>query len=170
MVEIERRVDLLGKPRARIVGDALVVLFKDHLELRLHLLVGEHQLGHPVGLELHHRLEVLAGDALEVAGVVLRGEGVLLAADRGDLLGEAARRVLGGALEQQVLEEMREAGLAGRLVGGADLVPDHVGDDRRAPVRDHDHFEAVGQREVADVGLGLGLGSAARAWRWRRRR
>jgi len=101
---------------------------------------------------------VLAGDPLEVAGVVLRGEGVLLAADRGDLLGEAARRVLGGALEQQVLEEMREAGLAGRLVGGSDLVPDHVGDDRRAAIRDHHHFETVRQREVADLGLRFGLG------------
>ena len=56
-----------------------------------------------------------------------------------------------------MFEEMGEAGLARRLVGGADLVPDHVGDDRRAAVRDHDHFEAVGEREMADVRLWRGL-------------
>ena len=50
-----------------------------------------------------------------------------------------------------MFEEMRDAGLARRLVGGADLVPDHVGDDRRAAVRDDHDLEAVGEREVADV-------------------
>ena len=48
-----------------------------------------------------------------------------------------------------MFEEMRDAGLAGRLVGRADPVPDHVGDDRRAVVRDDHDFEAVGEREVA---------------------
>ena len=88
-------------------------------------------------------LQLLARDALEIAGVVARGEGVFLAADGGDHLGEAAGRILRGALEHQMLEEMREAGLARRLVGGADLVPDHVGDDRRAAVGNHHHFEPV---------------------------
>ena len=46
---------------------------------------------------------------------------------------------------------MGEAGLAGRLVGGADPVPDHVGDDRRPAVGDHDHFEPVGEGEVGHL-------------------
>ena len=50
-----------------------------------------------------------------------------------------------------MFEEMREAGLARRLVGGADLVPDHVGDDRRAAVRNDDEFEAVLERVVRNV-------------------
>ena len=51
-------------------------------------------------------------------------------------------------LEHQVLEEVREARLAGRLVGGPDLVPEHVGDHRRTAVRDHHDLEAVAEREV----------------------
>ena len=31
-----------------------------------------------------------------------------------------------------------------RLVGGADAIPDHVGDDGRAVVGDHNHLHAVG--------------------------
>jgi len=37
-----------------------------------------------------------------------------------------------GALEHQMFEKMREPGFARRLVGGADLVPDHLGDHRGA--------------------------------------
>jgi hypothetical protein len=40
-------------------------------------------------------------------------------------------------------------------VSGADLVPHHVGADRRAPVRHHDHFETVRQRKMGDLGCGL---------------
>ena len=58
---------------------------------------------------------------------------------------------LRGALEHQVFEEMREPRFAGRLVGGADLVPDHVRHDRRAMIRHHDDFEPVGEREVGDL-------------------
>ena len=39
---------------------------------------------------------------------------------------------------------------AGRLVGRADLVPDHVRDDRRTVVGDHDQLQAIRQREVGD--------------------
>ena len=41
------------------------------------------------------------------------------------------------------------------------LVPDHVGDDRRAVVGDHDDLEAVGEREGRGVG-GEPSGSATR--------
>ena len=152
MVEIERGLDLLAKPRARIVGDALVLLLEHDVALRQHHLVGQHQAGHAVGLELHQRREMLARHALEIAGVVAGGEGVLLAADRWRPACE--KRPAGffvGALEHQVLEEMRDAGFARRLVGGADLVPEHVGDDRRAAVGDDHDLEAVGEREVGDV-------------------
>ena len=55
MVEVQRGVDLLAQPRARIVGDALVLLFQDDIALGQHDLVGEHQAGHAVGLEFHQR-------------------------------------------------------------------------------------------------------------------
>ena len=64
-----------------------------------------------------------------------------------------------GALEHQMLEEMREAGFAGRLVGRADLVPDHLRDHGRAVVGDHHDLQAVAEREAGgrlrgDRGLG----------------
>ena len=47
-------------------------------------LVGEHQAGHAVGLEFHHRAEVFLGDPLEIGGIIVAGESVFLAADLGD--------------------------------------------------------------------------------------
>ena len=131
-----------------------LLLLEDDVALGQHHLVGEHQAGHAVGLEFHHGLELLARHALVIAGVVVRGEGVFLAADARRRLREPAGRILRGALEHQVFEEMREAGFARRLVGGADLVPDHVGDDRRAVVGNDDQLEPVRQREVGDLGAG----------------
>ena len=55
--------------------------------------------------------------------------------------------MLGGALEHQMFEKMREARFAGRLVGGADLVPDHLRDHRRAVIRDHHDLQAIGEGE-----------------------
>ena len=160
MVEVKRGVHLLAEPRSRIVGDPHVLLFQHHLELGPHHVVGEHQAGHAVGLELHHLLELVARHALEIAGVVGRGERVLLAADGRNHLGEAPVRVLGGALEHQMFEEMGEPRLARGLVGRADLVPEHVGDDRRAVIgNDHD-LEAVREREMGDLWAAGGRGSS----------
>jgi hypothetical protein len=51
------------------------------------------------------------------------------------------------ALEHQVFEEMRDAGLAERIIRRSVPVPDHVGYDRRAAVRDHHHVETVVEGE-----------------------
>ena len=115
-------------------------------------LVGEDQVAHAVGLVAHHRRERVRRHGLVIGGVVPGGEGVLAAADLGDLGAELAGLVVLRALEHQVLEEMRDAGFARRLVGAADLVPDHVRDDRRAVVGDDDDLHAVVEHEVADVG------------------
>ena len=70
--------------------------------------------------------------------------------------------MLRGALEHQMFEEMREPGFAGRLVGGADLVPDHLRDDRRAVIRDHHDLQPVGKREAGGrLGGDGGLGESA---------
>ncbi len=42
-------------------------------------------------------------------------------------------------------------GFAGRLVGGADLVPHHVRDDRRAVVGDHHDLHPVRELEMRNV-------------------
>ena len=46
-----------------------------------------------------------------------------------------------------MLEQVREPGLAGRLVLGADIVPDGDRDDRRLAVGMNDNAQAVGQSE-----------------------
>ncbi len=51
------------------------------------------------------------------------------------------------ALEHQVLEEVRETGLSGGLVGRADVIPDADRDDRRLVVFADDDREPVRQRE-----------------------
>jgi hypothetical protein len=59
-----------------------------------------------------------------VAGVLLGGERVEVAADRVELLGDLLRGTPPRALEQQVLEVVRGACLRRRLVARADVHPD----------------------------------------------
>ena len=68
-----------------------------------------------------------------VAGVLLAGGGVRLAADGVERLGDVHRGAPRGALEQQVLEEVRRAVVAVGLVARADADPG--ADGRRAQAR-----------------------------------
>ena len=58
-----------------------------------------------------------------------------------------------------MLKEMREAGFPGGLVGAADFVPDHVGDDRRAMIRNDDDLKTVVQGKMRNLGAGRGASS-----------
>ena len=152
MVLVQRRRHLLGQDAGGIVLGARAALLDDHLALGLHLFRVELEVDHAVGLHLHHRLQAILGDALEVARVVVRGEGVVLAAHARDAFGELARRDLVGRLEHQVLEEVRDARHAGRLIGGAHPIPHVVRHHRRAIVGDDDQLQAVGELVLADAG------------------
>ena len=159
MVEIQRRHDLLGQARVRIVGDAHVEFLEHDVALGQHVLILENEAGHAVGLELHHFRQLLARHALEIAGVVERGEGVFVAADPQHGLGEFTGGMFGCPLEHQMFEEVRQARFARRLVGGADLVPDHLRDDGRAVIGDHEHLQPIVEGEAGgtlrrDRGLG----------------
>ena len=83
------------------------------------------------------------GDALEIGGIVIAGKRILLAAEIRDKLREFALRIGLGALEHQMFEEMRDAGLARRIVGGAVAIPNHMRHDRRAVIRDDDDIQAI---------------------------
>ena len=50
-----------------------------------------------------------------------------------------------------MLQIMRNAGLARRLIRGTDLIPDHMGHDRSAAVRYDDHFHAIVEGKTLDV-------------------
>ena len=157
MIQIKRGVHLLGEAAARIVGDPHVLLFEHHVEFGAHDLVGENEAGDAIGLERHHLFQMLARHALIEAGIVARCERVLLAADRGNFLRKAVARMLRGAFEHQVFEKVRQTGFSRRFVGGADLVPDHVGDDRSAMIRHHNDFKTVSKREAGNLGVGGGV-------------
>ena len=97
-----------------------------------------------------HRLEVVR--AVQPVRAVHRPAGRL---DERDVLGLGDMR---GALEHDVLEQVREAGLAGLLVLGSDVVPDVDGDDRREVVLGDDEAQAVGEALVAEGDGGDGGG------------
>ena len=56
-----------------------------------------------------------------------------------------------------MLEEMRQTGFAGGLVGASDFIPDHVRDDRGSMIGDHHDFETIGEREAFHLGCSVRL-------------
>ncbi|OEI67249.1 putative protease [Curtobacterium sp. ER1/6] len=94
----------------------------------------EHRAGHHVADHLHRHRDVGVPHTCVVAGVLLRGGGVVLATDGverdRDVEGAPAR----GALEEQVFQEVRRAELPLALVAGADTDPE--AEARRARPRD----------------------------------
>jgi hypothetical protein len=75
------------------------------------------------------------------------------------------------SLEHEVFDKMRDAGFAGVLVRRAEFIPDHMRDDRRAMIGDHDHLQAVFQGEsfrikVFRLGGGYGQQQAEKGDRY----
>ncbi len=154
MVEIDRRPDRLVEQRRRAVVDAAAPFLDDDLALGQHHGIADHQILHAIGLELHDERQPIDCDGLMKGGVVLGGEGVVPAAILRDQTRELAGREVPGAAEHQMLEEMRDTRLAARLVGGADLVPHHLGDDGGAVIGDDDDRKPVGEGEALGVEAG----------------
>src|SRR5262249_29431963 len=82
--------------------------------------------------------ELVVGHARVDHGVLAGGRGVQLAAEPVEDLGDLLRAVARRALEEQVLDEVREARLGVGLVAraGADLEPDRDRADVRKALRD----------------------------------
>ena len=75
------RLQRLVELRAGVVVDAHAALLEHDLALGTDHFVGEHQIGHAIGLEAHQGREMLLADALEIGGVVVSREGVFLPAE-----------------------------------------------------------------------------------------
>ena len=99
-------------------------LFEDHLALGLDLVGPEGGSADDVAEDVEAQVEVLVEEAGVEGRVLLGGEGVHLAADGLDRLGDLASRALFGALEQQVLEEVGDAGQFRTLVPRPDIDPE----------------------------------------------
>ena len=164
-----------------LVFDALTALVADDV-----LLVGKgcggnllEQVPHAIRLEPQREFDLVGRDGLEVVGAIeirravqIAGAGAFQQLDvliRGNVL---------RALKHHVLEQMRKAGAAGLLVGGADVIPEVDGDERQPVVLRQDHPQPIRQRErfeldVGDVSRGArrrrgGLGQDSRRRKRRR--
>lgn len=161
------RVALEGRLVEKLVGDALDVvvdpvapLVGDDLLLARDLRLAQHEILHPLGLELERQLHAVGRQQLVVVGPVDPGRRVGLGPAFLELAVEHARPEVLGLPEHQVLEEVREPRLAGALVAGPDLVPGVQGRDRRARVDQHEHREPVAEAPaVNDLAAAEGMGS-----------
>ena len=110
------------------------------------LLLIEHveQVAHAIGLEPQPELELVRRQRLEVVRAIEVGRAVEVRAARRfeQLEVRVARHVL-RALEHHVLEQVREARAARRLVGRTDVIPEIDRDERQPMIRREDHLEAV---------------------------
>ena len=141
----------------RIVVDAGAALLQDDVALGGDVLLGEAQIGHAVRFHRHHLRQAILGHALEIGGDVVIGEGVVLAAVPGDDLGELAGGIASVPLNIRCSRKWAMPDEPARLVGGADLVPDHLGHHRSAMVGNDQDLQAVAERELARPAAGLAL-------------
>ena len=116
----------------------------DHRDLLEHDLALGVELGEPrledhLGHHVERGLQPVVGDAAVDDGVLARGRRVQLAAQRVEDLGDLAGRVRRRALEQQVLDEVRDPGLRVGLVARAGADPEAERDRAHVvePLADH---------------------------------
>jgi hypothetical protein len=174
VIEEQRRLHHLVEPAVGVVVDPLASLLDDDVALGQELGIAEAEVRHAVGFEGHHRGEMLGRDGLVEGGIVLGGEGIVLAAHQRYTVRELARRRVWRALEHQVLEEMGDARFADRRVGPAGLIDQHLHDHRRAVVLDDHNLEPVieggapGAEQAAIGGAGREPGRRKRRQRGER--
>jgi hypothetical protein len=123
-------------------------LLQHHTLLPLQLIGVEARVQQDVGEEVHGQREMLVQDLHVEARVLLGGEGIHLPPHRihgsGNLLGAAGGR----PLENQVLDEVRDAGPLIGLVARARLHPDADGDRADVGHLLRDDPDAVGQQAL----------------------
>ena len=124
------------------------------------------QITHPVALQPQREFQLVGRQGLVIGGAVEVGRAVDVA--RAGALQELDMGVAGhvaGALEHQVLKEVREARAAGGLLRGSDVVPDTDRDERQTMVFVQDHLEAVVEpegRERNHDAVGVGVAGGVR--------
>ena len=143
VAEHQRLVD-----RADVVARGVLVhvhLLQDHALLAVDLLGVELRVAEHVEQHVERGVAVRAGAADVVARVLLRGEGVELAADPVDQRRQVARRRAPlGALEEHVLGEVRDAAVLGALVARAGREHDEARDRLRVRQRRREDAKLVG--------------------------
>jgi hypothetical protein len=104
---------------------------------------------HAVAFEPEGKLELIAGDGLEVVGTVEVGGAVDVGcACALEIFEVGLFADMLGAFKHHVLEEVGEAGAAGALVERADVIPEVDGDEREAMVFVCEDDETIGEGEL----------------------
>ena len=169
MVDVERRLRRLGELRAGIVVGPRVALFEHDVALGQHVRSLStrpvmRSASNSISLEVVARRR--AGNSRCSRGVVNAFSWPPMAATT---LENRPAGFFSVPLNIRCSRKCARPDLPGVFVGGADAVPDHVGDDRRAVVGDHHDFEPVRERELGDLGPAVGVPGGRRSWRFRRR-
>ncbi len=128
-------------------------LFFDHLPLGFEIRLVHVEAAHAVGFEPQHALEIIAGEGFEeLRGVVFRF-GVVVSADGFDDARMFVRPHVRRAFEHQVLEEVREARVAGQLVFSADVIPNLKVNHRHGVIFEQNHVQTVRKRVLGEFEL-----------------
>ena len=140
----------------QIVGRVLdhLDLFEDHLLLALDVVLREQRIADQIGEDVDGQRQVLVQHLQVIAGVFLRRERVDLAADGVHLLRYFFCTPARSALEEHVLDEVRDAGLLGGLVARAARQPDADGDRTHMRHPLGGEADTVGQHGATDVRFG----------------
>ncbi len=143
----------------RDVGRVIAVhgdFLEDDVPFLLHLLRVQDRAGDHVRDDVDRHGKVRVQHPGEVAGAFLRGGGVGFPADLVEGRGDFQRGAALGALEQQVLQEVGGAVLAGSLVAGADADPETDGGRALAGHRLGQHTDTAGQHRAAHFRAAVG--------------
>ena len=164
--------ELLGNVVGLVLALALFILDDAALQIQRLLVERTEQVAHAVGLQPEGVIQGGDGHVLKVVGAVAVG-GAIQVGGAHPLHGvDVAAVEVFTAAKHQVLEQVREAGLAGLLVLGPHVIPDVHRHDRGFVVFVDDDGEAVVQHEfpIRDVDAGgLGQGGRAQQKRWEKR-
>jgi hypothetical protein len=150
MREICEREDLLLQRLRRIVL-ADLKLVPHHRHLRLTIRVAQPEIPHPVRLDFHVAIEVLAPDVRVVIRAIEPRRRVIDSADLLEQLIDARALFaieLRRALEHQMLEQVRRARCPRDFIPRADAIRHHEGERRARVIRFHEHLEAVAVEPV----------------------
>ena len=140
--------------RRETVGPVLVVLpplVQHHVALIRELRLGQRrqQVAHPIGFHPQRELERAGRHHFPVVRAIGVGRSVERRAGALQRLEEAAIVML-RPLEHQVLEQVREAGVARLLVLRPDVIPEVHRDDRAGVVFVQQHVESVAERVLGE--------------------
>ena len=145
IAEVRLAEQLIDEILRRILGHG--DLLQDDAALLLQILRIEGGVQQHVAQQVERLFKVLVDDLGVIAGALLGGKRVHLAADRVHLFGDLHGAALLCALEEHVLDEVRQAVFPARLKHRSRADPQPHADG--AEMRDFfgDHAKAVGQRK-----------------------